>query len=184
MTNMDISTNALGFSSSRDPHAEARTKYYEELVAEGFPASDAQMIAQKTNFNSRTMQAGRELQPLAIADFFGNLPKPKTISKHTQVRSDAQAVLDARAAEAAAPKVRKRPPDKPLIATYDYNRYEDLPPRVRDLIEAHLAIEAADARAAGTLGFMTRALAIATLRIGAFRTIGSFAKMATSRSPC
>ncbi|OIK39822.1 hypothetical protein BED30_24135 [Citrobacter portucalensis] len=34
---------------------------------------------------------------------------------------------------------------------------------MRDLIEAHLAIEAEDAKSAGTLGFMTRALAIATL---------------------
>ncbi len=163
MTNMDISTNALRLSSNHDPHADARAKYYNELVAEGFPPSDAQTIAQKTNFNSRTMQAAREAQPLAIADFFGQIPKPRTISKHAEVRIGAQAAIDTRAAEAAEPKPRKRAPDKPLVATYDYNRYEDLPARVRDLIEAHLAIEAADARAAGTLGFMTRALAIATL---------------------
>ena len=34
---------------------------------------------------------------------------------------------------------------------------------MRDLIEARLAIEREDAKSAGTLGFMTRALAIATL---------------------
>ncbi|OOW68678.1 hypothetical protein Xmlh_13100 [Xanthomonas axonopodis pv. melhusii] len=49
-----------------------------------------------------------------------------------------------------------------MKAVFDY-RYAELPERVRDLIEAHLAIEAEDAKSAGTLGFMTRALAIATL---------------------
>jgi hypothetical protein len=45
---------------------------------------------------------------------------------------------------------------------FDFLR-ENMPVRVRDLIEAHLAIEAEDARRAGALGFMARALAIATL---------------------
>lgn len=48
------------------------------------------------------------------------------------------------------------------MEVYDY-RNGDLPARVRELIEAHLAIEAEDARSAGTIGYMTRALAIATL---------------------
>lgn len=56
----------------------------------------------------------------------------------------------------------KRRVETPIKAVYDY-RYSELPERVRDLIEAHLAIEAEDAKSAGTLGFMTRALAIATL---------------------
>jgi len=49
-----------------------------------------------------------------------------------------------------------------IRAVYDY-RDGELPERVRDLIQTHLAIEAEDAKSAGTLGFMTRALAIATL---------------------
>ncbi len=48
------------------------------------------------------------------------------------------------------------------MAVYDYQAGQ-LPERVRNLIEAHLAIEAEDAKSAGTLGFMTRSLAIATL---------------------
>lgn len=47
-------------------------------------------------------------------------------------------------------------------AVYDYQAGQ-LPERVRNLIEAHLAIEAEDAKTSGTLGFMTRSLAIATL---------------------
>jgi hypothetical protein len=50
----------------------------------------------------------------------------------------------------------------PMPAVFDY-RSGELPERVRELIEAHLAIEAQDAKSAGTLGFMTRSLAIATL---------------------
>lgn len=48
------------------------------------------------------------------------------------------------------------------MAVYDYQAGQ-LPDRVRELIETHLAIEAEDAKSAGTLGFMTRSLAIATL---------------------
>lgn len=48
------------------------------------------------------------------------------------------------------------------MEVYNY-RNGELPARVRELIEAHLAIEAEDARSAGTIGYMTRALAIATL---------------------
>ena len=48
------------------------------------------------------------------------------------------------------------------MAVYDYQTGQ-LPDRVRELIETHLAIEAEDAKSAGTLGFMTRSLAIATL---------------------
>jgi hypothetical protein len=46
--------------------------------------------------------------------------------------------------------------------TFDFLRGE-VPQKIRDLIDAHLAIEAEDARRAGALGFMARALAIATL---------------------
>jgi len=59
------------------------------------------------------------------------------------------------------------------MAVYDYQAGQ-LPDRVRNLIETHLAIEAEDAKSAGTLGFMTRSLAIATLphrRIKDFRFV-------------
>lgn len=50
----------------------------------------------------------------------------------------------------------------PMSAVFDY-RNSEIPERVRELIETHLAIEAQDAKSAGSLGFMTRSLAIATL---------------------
>lgn len=78
--------------------------------------------------------------------------------------------------EAPATKKSKAAKDAPVtrpIAVYDY-RTGELPQRVRELIETHLAIEAEDAKSAGTLGFMTRSLAIATLphrRIDDFRFV-------------
>ncbi|MEJ7139485.1 replication protein RepA [Amphibiibacter pelophylacis] len=60
-----------------------------------------------------------------------------------------------------------------MSAVFDY-RNGEIPERVRELIETHLAIEAQDAKSAGTLGFMTRSLAIATLphrKSGDFRFV-------------
>ncbi|MCR5860180.1 hypothetical protein [Mesorhizobium sp. J428] len=165
MTKNHSSTGDLDRSSYVDPHAEERNRYYREMIAEGFLPEDARMIADKTNYNMRTRQSpeAREREPVAIGDFFGHVPKPKPTSKRTQTKIDAQIAIDARADAADKPKPRKRVAEKPVVAVYDYNRYEDLPARVRDLIEAYLAIEKTDAKAAGSLGFMTRALAIATL---------------------
>lgn len=47
-------------------------------------------------------------------------------------------------------------------ADIDY-RSGDVPPWIREVIETHLAIEAEDAKSAGSLGFMARALVIATM---------------------
>jgi len=61
------------------------------------------------------------------------------------------------------PRMEKKPAKRnSLPQTYDF-KGGDVPAKVRDMIETHLAIEAEDARRAGALGFMARALAIATL---------------------
>lgn len=66
----------------------------------------------------------------------------------------------------AAKKTRVKAPkviiEKPVQAVFDY-QIDEIPDRVRELIETNLAIEAEDAKSAGTLGFMTRSLAVATL---------------------
>lgn len=54
----------------------------------------------------------------------------------------------------------KKSAAKPADISY---RSGPVPPWVREVIEAHLAIEAEDAKSAGALGFMTRALVIATM---------------------
>lgn len=45
----------------------------------------------------------------------------------------------------------------------DYRSKTDIPQYVKEIIEARLAIEAEDAKSAGALGFMSRALVIATM---------------------
>ncbi|MDD5037601.1 MAG: replication protein RepA [Methylococcaceae bacterium] len=52
---------------------------------------------------------------------------------------------------------------KPEVAQIDFRSPKPTPAWVREAIETHLAIEAEDAKSAGTLGFMARALVIATM---------------------
>ena len=52
---------------------------------------------------------------------------------------------------------------KPGSLTVDYRSGAPMPEWVREVIDAHLAIEAEDAKSAGALGFMARALVIATM---------------------
>ncbi|HEY8096995.1 MAG TPA: replication protein RepA [Methylobacter sp.] len=49
------------------------------------------------------------------------------------------------------------------VITLDYRSNKAMPDWVREVIETHLAIEAEDAKSAGALGFMARALVIATM---------------------
>jgi hypothetical protein len=71
-------------------------------------------------------------------------------------------LIELEAGNVSTKNVARKPKEKPIRAVFDY-RNGSIPDRVRDLIEAHLAIEREDAKSAGTMGFMTRALAIATL---------------------
>lgn len=52
---------------------------------------------------------------------------------------------------------------KASTLTLDYRSSQVMPTWVREVIDAHLAIEAEDAKSAGALGFMARALVIATM---------------------
>lgn len=55
------------------------------------------------------------------------------------------------------------PSSKPKPLSLDFRSGQPLPDWVREVIDAHLAIEAEDAKSAGALGFMARALVIATM---------------------
>lgn len=56
---------------------------------------------------------------------------------------------------------KAKPPQK--TTTFDFRTAESLPEWVHEVITTQLAIEAEDAKSAGTLGFMARALVIATM---------------------
>jgi hypothetical protein len=53
--------------------------------------------------------------------------------------------------------------DEPTELTLDYRNGTGIPAWVKEAIETHLAIESEDAKSAGALGFMARALTIATM---------------------
>lgn len=84
-------------------------------------------------------------------------PKPAPAKATKPAAKTAAARPAAKKAEPAEPKT---PRLKDLQIDY---RTGNMPEWVREVIDAHLAIESEDARSAGQLGFMARALVIATM---------------------
>lgn len=109
----------------------------------------------ETDYRDALMRAGMSEEDAASL--------ARRTAEARKASADARkASADAPASSAPAKKLARTAKEKPIRAVFDY-RNGKIPERVRDLIEAHLAIEREDAKSAGTLGFMTRALAIATL---------------------
>ncbi|WDK04536.1 hypothetical protein JH273_21735 (plasmid) [Xanthomonas campestris] len=158
MNSRKTTTRAGAPAMPKDPHAARRFEYFQEMLDGGFDPADARLIADKTVFKSAPPK--QDARPIGDVLKRANVAtarkarEPKAIADLLQEQSDRQAVV--------VPATAKQRRETPIKAVYDY-RYDELPNRVRDLIEAHLAIDAADAKAAGSIGFMTRALAIATL---------------------
>jgi hypothetical protein len=72
--------------------------------------------------------------------------------------------VDATSSEPKTPKKRPKVLAQQAIDSFDFmNGLAPIPQRVQDMINAHLAIEEEDAKASGNLGFMARALVMATL---------------------
>lgn len=63
--------------------------------------------------------------------------------------------------EIEKPRVSRKKSSSP--ETYDFRSNKPVPSWIREVIETHLAIETEDANKAGALGFMARALVIATM---------------------
>lgn len=167
--------------------SKEQREYAEQLMSGdmGLTTAEAIDIAQRTNFKTRGA-AGRKMpEAKALGDLLAGLPqgpsepirkpkaKPATSNAEllaledspdtTELASRTLAAQRSKAAKAKAKEDGVKPRTESLVRpVWDY-RNQELPARVRDLIEAHLQIEADDAKSAGTLGFMTRALAIATL---------------------
>jgi hypothetical protein len=91
---------------------------------------------------------------------------PAVPSQPQRASVPAPKAVDAGKAKPANEKPAKRAGSslktRKIVPVYDYSTGE-IPNKIRDLIDAHLAIEQEDAKSAGSLGFMTRSLAIATL---------------------
>ena len=152
MNGKKISTPAAAASPSEAPAFDP-VAYLAQLVAEGVPQATAEKIV-------ADKQASE--QELAALKSAGPARRKRITPVKPATPIDPATGLPAKASR-----------EKPIKAVFDY-RYDDLPERIRDLIETHLAIESADAKSAGTLGFMTRALALATLphrRVNDFRFV-------------
>ncbi|EHH7254078.1 plasmid encoded RepA protein [Escherichia coli] len=145
---------------SRKPTTPGRTRtappfnetdYRDALMRAGMSEEDAANLARRT---AEARKASADAA--APASELLGLPSP---ADEAAFESSA---ANAPASSVPAKKLARTAKEKPIRAVFDY-RNGKIPERVRDLIEAHLAIEREDAKSAGTLGFMTRALAIATL---------------------
>ena len=120
------------------------------------------------DYRAELIQAG--LSPDTAAEVAANMARNRRIPSSPAVDETVQPATSNPIKKIARKPAASRSKDP---AVYDYQAGQ-LPDRVRDLIEAHLAIEAEDAKSAGTLGFMTRSLAIATLphrRVKDFRFV-------------
>ncbi|RMP09427.1 MULTISPECIES: replication protein RepA [Pseudomonas syringae group] len=159
--------------------------YAEQLMSgeTGLSVAEAIDVAQRTNFKARGAAGRKASEAKPLSDLLAGLPsgavaatKPKTSPIITDLAAAramenqpdttelATRTLTAQRARKAKDEGKgEKPRTESLVRpVWDY-RCQDLPARIRDLIEAHLQIEADDAKSAGNMGFMTRALAIATL---------------------
>ena len=101
-----------------------------------------------------------------VPESIGDMSNVGNASQPRQASASTSEVVNATTAAPANKKPAKRVGSglktRKIVPVYDY-RTGEIPNKIRDLIDAHLAIEQEDAKSAGSLGFMTRSLAIATL---------------------
>lgn len=124
--------------------------YKDYLIRNGLDPSIAAQVA-KNKFDS--VPKAPEEKPNRARRYSENLTSPNPLPE-TNV--------------AAAPAVTEATLETPKsksngIETYDFRSNKPMPSWIQDVIESHLAIETEDAKKAGALGFMARALVIATM---------------------
>lgn len=107
-------------------------------------------MTDETNYEQNLLNAG--LPP----------EKAAAIAAKTQRRAKKDPVVIEDPASACKPTQNdERPARSSALTSVDYRK--SVPAWVKDVISAHLAIEAEDAKKAGALGFMARAMVIATM---------------------
>lgn len=149
------------------------------LVKAGMPEDKAKRMAEAHRHFTSSSSVRRAPEPARVdgfqsmGDFFGPIVKKAQPAPPEAAKPAAAPAAPAEPEKPATARKTARRGTKrdelsssgamvPMSAVFDY-RNGEIPERVRELIETHLAIEAQDAKSAGTLGFMTRSLAIATL---------------------
>lgn len=126
--------------------------YRDYLIKNGLDPAIAAQVAEKTKGASSAKMAA------AVPTLKDSVP-PETPSIET---AETRPVEEAPPAEEAKkPRVSRKKSTSP--ETYDFRSSKPVPSWIREVIETHLAIETEDAKKAGALGFMARALVIATM---------------------
>jgi len=136
--------------TSTDNNIFNETEYRDDLIKAGLEFSVASEVAANMARIRNENEAVVQVQEVDSTDLTSEIviDLPPAARKSRSITKPTKPILPVTATQ--------------LTPVFDY-RNGELPARVRDLIEAHLAIEVQDAKSAGSLGFMTRSLAIATL---------------------
>ena len=132
--------------------------YRDYLVANGLDPVIAASIATKTTEADAKAFIARQSVQVDSGSLINEPTEPTCV-----VASGPLAVCDRKDTTTVTPPVgpsKRR--GKVTSEVIDY-RSQSMPTWVRDVIAAHLAIDSQDAKAAGALGFMARALVIATM---------------------
>lgn len=124
---------------------QGELEYRDLLIKNGLDPELATAIAAKTEPSSRK-RATHAAKTLSAQ-------KKKTDA--TPIAPDTPDLFGSTSPSAPAPQA--------LMETVDFRRTKGVPRWINEVISAHLAIEAEDARKADALGFMARALVIATM---------------------
>lgn len=120
--------------------------YRDFLIKNGLDPAIAAQVAEKTK---------------GTAAIKPNTPEDNKVSLPLDLPSLPSLPEDSAPSEAEKPRVSRKKSSSP--ETYDFRSNKPVPSWIREVIETHLAIETEDANKAGALGFMARALVIATM---------------------
>lgn len=144
-----------------DDERYAVESYRDFLIKNGLDPAIAAQVAEKTQ----------------VANIPDALKKParkrKAAEKPVLPAHETPAPKVAEASASYLPGIEPSPDEGPAPAkkrispppteTFDFRSAKPVPAWIKEVIETHLAIEAEDAKKAGALGFMARALVIATM---------------------
>ncbi len=120
--------------------------YRDYLIKNGLDPAIAAQVAEKTKGNP-----AQKTSPTASAT--DTAATSQSVASTSETASPAE--------ETKKPRVTRKKSTSP--ETYDFRSSKPVPSWIREVIETHLAIETEDAKKAGALGFMARALVIATM---------------------
>lgn len=125
--------------------------YREYLIKNGLDPAVAAQVAEKSKGSAAS---AKRIEIPTIADFSPAEPsiQPSLIEVDASPSQEEYV---------KKPRVSRKKSTSP--ETYDFRSNKPVPSWIREVIETHLAIETEDAKQAGALGFMARALVIATM---------------------